>query len=121
MKAVIYARQSAGDEEESASVETQVEKCRAWANGQGLTVEVYSDKNTSGKTYPDLPDAVALSKADTVYQDWKKDFTARRAVYRKGLADAITTMQAGDVLVVYDFTRIMRPLTDSFLESYSWL
>ena len=118
MKTVVYARQSSGDEEDSASVEVQIQACTDYAKKQGMEVEVFSDTNTSGKTYPDLPDAVILSRSDSVYQTWHKSIGSRRNVYRKGLAGALNALEKADVFLFYDFTRVMRPLTDSFLESF---
>ena len=118
MRAVIYARQSSGDEEDSASIEVQINTCKDYAKKQGWEVEVFSDSNTSGKTYPDLPDAVVLSQSDVVYQRWYTEIGSRRNVYRKGLAGALNALAKADVLLFYDFTRLMRPLTDSFLESF---
>lgn len=118
MKFVVYARQSSGDEEESASVEQQIQVCKEYAENQGWNVVgEYFDKNTSGKTYPELPEAINLSKADSVYQEWLNVGGKRRS-YRSGLAEVFNQLNKIDGIIIYDFTRLMRPLTDSFLESY---
>ena len=121
MKVIIYARQSGGDEEQSASVEQQLENCAALAAKEGFEViGSFFDCNISGKTYPDLEDAHTLSGIDSVYQAWKasvvrKDITAR---YRKGLAAVFQALSEADYVLVDDTTRLMRPLIGSFLESY---
>jgi DNA invertase Pin-like site-specific DNA recombinase len=118
MKAIVYARQSSGDEEESASIEQQISICRDYAINHGWNVTgEFSDKNTSGKTYPYLPDAINLANVDGVYQEWLQ-IGGKRKNYRNGLAEALKQIKNVDVIVVYDLTRLMRPLTDSYLESY---
>jgi hypothetical protein len=120
-KALIYARQSAGDEEESASIEAQIEACKSYAAKGYQVVGIYSDANISGKTYPDTEEARSLSAADVIYQNWIKDSsvsTKRRKQYRQGLAEVLKQLGNVDAIILYDFTRLMRPLTDSFLESY---
>lgn len=50
MKVIIYARQSGGDEEQSASVEQQLENCAALAAKEGFEViGSFFDCNISGK------------------------------------------------------------------------
>lgn len=118
MKIAIYARQSSGDEEESASVEQQIEICKEYAENQGFTiVNIFFDKNTSGKTYPNTAEAIALANVDSIYQKWLSD-GGKRKDYRKGLGEIFSMFNQIDGVVFYDFTRLMRPLTDSFLESY---
>jgi DNA invertase Pin-like site-specific DNA recombinase len=43
-KAIIYARQSSGDEKESASINRQIANCQKFAASQEIEIiEVYSD------------------------------------------------------------------------------
>lgn len=118
--ALVYARQSSGDEEESQSIEAQIEACKQYALSKGYEIKgTFFDANISGKTYPDTVEAKTLSKADITYQTWLASTSAtKRKNYRKGLAEALSMINEIDVFIVYDFTRLMRPLTDSFLESY---
>lgn len=71
VKAIIYARQSSGDEEQSASVDQQIANCKRLAEDNDLTVVgIYSDLNISGKTYPDTTEAIALAAVDIAYKTW---------------------------------------------------
>ena len=117
MKAVIYARQSSGDEEVSASVEMQLEKCRELAAKENLEiVGEFSDLNTSGRTYPTGAEAVAA--LDATYERWYKQQTKTKK-FRNGLGKALAKIQSDKcALVIYDITRLYRPVTGSFLESY---
>lgn len=121
MKCAIYARQSSGDEEQSASIEQQIQNCKYLANQRELEIIlIRCDNNVSGKTYPDLADALDLATKDIVYNTWKsevsrQDLTAR---YRPGLAELLSNLDAIDFFIIYDLTRLMRPLTGSFLENY---
>lgn len=118
-KCVIYARQSSTDEEESASVTLQIEQCKNFAENNGYTiVGTYSDKNTSGKTYPNFSDAIKLAQADGVYLNWLNSSDSGRKKYRDGLGKVFEQLTEIDYVIVLDFTRLMRPITDSFLESY---
>jgi|GEM_PF-2246142 len=120
VKAAIYARQSSGDEIESASVKEQIEICKAIAKKTGYEViAVEEDKNISGRTYPKTKSAVEFSKTDIVYQNYiKSSNDSRRKKYREGLGRIFDKLSQIDILIVYDETRLMRPLTNSFLESY---
>lgn len=116
--AAIYARQSSGEENESASVEQQITTCQDIAKKNGYEViAVESDRNISGRTYPDIESAIAFSQNDIVYQNYIANET-RRKKYRKGLGKIFEILSKIDILIVYDSTRLMRPLTDSYLESY---
>lgn len=117
MKAVLYARQSSGDEELSESVEMQFAKCRELATKEGLEViGEFSDLNTSGRTYP--RGAEAIAELDGAYQQWYAQQTKAKK-YRDGLGTALDTIAKEDAaLVIYDITRLFRPVTGSYLESY---
>lgn len=118
LKAVIYARQSSGDEVESASVEQQIEACKEIAEKNGYeVVAIEADRNISGRTYPLTDSAIEFSKMDIVYQKYMEN-EVKRKKYRQGLGNIFSMLNKIDVVIVYDSTRLMRPLTDSFLESY---
>ena len=120
-KAVIYARQSSGDEEKSASVDQQIENCRKLAEREGYEIiDVFSDLNISGKTYPDLPDAKVLAGLDSAYQEWKKglsrsDVSGR---FREGLANVIHLLPQVDFVLLDSNSRLMRPKRLTHVESY---
>lgn len=120
-KAVIYARQSSGDEEKSASIDQQIENCRKLAEREGYEIiDVFSDLNISGKTYPDLPDAKVLAGLDSAYQEWKKglsrsDVSGR---FREGLANVIHLLPQVDFVLLDSNSRLMRPKRLTHVESY---
>lgn len=118
-KALIYARQSSGDEEVSASVEQQILNCKRLAEENDITVVgVYSDLNISGKTYPDTTEAIALAAVDTAYKNWVDSTYLKATRFRKGLAGIVTSLKNVDYVILDDFTRLMRPLPNSYLESH---
>ena len=115
-KAVIYARQSAGSEEVSESVESQKRKCLELAQKEGLNVVgIYEDLNTSGKTYPSGSEDIA--SLDIAFQKWYKEQTTKK-MYRSGLGNVMKSLMDIDYILVYDVTRLYRPVTGSFLESH---
>ena len=115
-RCVLYGRQSSGDDERSESVDLQLARLKAMANERGWTIAgEYSDLDISGKTYPDTTDARALSQADGVFMEWSK---GRKDVYRRGLGELMVRLHEVDAILVWDITRLMRPLRGSYLESY---
>lgn len=119
-KCVIYARQSSGVEEDSASVEQQILNCQKLANDKGFEViGVFQDLNASGKTYPNTPEALQLAAKDKEYQSIVGNFGGKRAKkFRTGLANAIALFDKINYLLIDDKTRLYRPITGSFLDSY---
>lgn len=81
MDAIIYARFSPRrNEENCASIDTQVDKCRHYAGTHGYDVlDVYTDEAMSGAdgTRPGLKDALAAVKRHTVLLVYKFDRLAR--------------------------------------------
>ena len=72
-KAVIYARQSFGHEENSASIEEQLNNCRKWCEQHGIViVGEFSDKNTSSELYDDSIEGHAYAATDAEWQKWDK-------------------------------------------------
>ena len=70
-KAVIYARQSSGKEEESESIALQIEMCRELARKHNIDViGEFHDANTSGRLYPE--GAEDVMQLDIAYQKWCK-------------------------------------------------
>ena len=118
-KAVIYARQSSGDEDQSASVDQQILNCKRLAADQDLQIiDVFSDLNISGKTYPDTTEALALAAVDEAYKSWVNSTYLKTHKYRKGLAQVLGVLKSVDYVLLDDFTRLMRPLPASYLESH---
>ena len=116
MKVHLYGRQSSGDDEKSESVDLQLARLKALAASRGWDVAgEYSDLDISGKCYPDTTDAVALSRLDDAFNEWA---SGRRDIYRKGLGELFSRLDEADAILVWDITRLMRPLRGSHLESY---
>ena len=119
IKVIIYARQSSGDEDVSASVEQQVANCQQLANEHGYSViGTFKDLNISGKFYPDTPAAQNLCAVDYAVQSWVRSTNFMQIRYRQGLGKAFALLPEVDYILLDDFTRLMRPLTNSFLEGY---
>ncbi len=116
MNAVIYARQSSGSDDYSESVENQIANCLALAKKNGLTVVgCFSDLNTSGKTYPEGAENIAAN--DSAFQRWFDQQTSSRK-FRPGLGQVFQLLGTVDYVIVDEMTRLYRPVTRSFLESY---
>lgn len=122
-KAVVYARQSFTSGEESISIESQIERCKAWAEANGVEiVGVFKDVNTSSELYPDNEEGHAYCSLDTEWQKWNnKQLTRGRKKYKKGLAEAFSCIKENkiDYFICNEKTRIYRnPSTLSLLESF---
>ena len=114
--AIIYCRQSSGKDEERASIEFQEKNCREYASSHNIKViSVFSDANTPGRLYP--TGAEELAEMDMPLLNWQKNHTTEKR-YRKGLGDALKVMMNVDFLLIYDLTRLYRPVQDSYLQSY---
>jgi len=115
-KALIYARQSSGADDFSESVERQIENCKKLADKENLEiVGIFSDLNTSGKTYP--AGAETIAESDKAFQRWFNQQTGTKK-FRDGLGHVMEKLSEVDYLIVDDMTRLYRPVTRSFLESY---
>ena len=115
-QAVIYARQSSGDDDYSESVEVQIANCRNLAEREHLEItEVLFDLNISGKTYP--AGWEALANADGAFQRWLNGSRNPRRISRPGLGRVMELAERVDYIIVDDVTRLYRPLSRSFLES----
>lgn len=116
MRAVIYGRQSAGDNDISESVEIQIERCQEIARKENIeVVGIYRDLNISGKTYPE--GAEDIVKLDIAFQNWYKESSSIK-MFRRGLGEVIEKLKDIDYIIVYDITRLYRPVSGSHLESY---
>ena len=109
-KAVIYARQSFGHEENSASIEQQISNCRNWCEKNGIAVVgVFEDKNTSSELYDDSIEGHAYAATDAEWLKWDKEQrTKGRKKYKKHLAAAFELLPTVDFFVVNERTRLYR-------------
>lgn len=114
-KAVIYTRQSSGDDDYSESVEIQKKNCLALAKQRNIEIiGEYQDLNSSGKLYPTGFEELAAK--DVYYQNWLKDVSSRKTA-RNGLGEVFKLLPEVDYIIVDDYTRLARPLTGSFLDA----
>ncbi len=114
--AVIYARQSSGKEENSESIEAQLNNCRELCRSKKYKIRgEFFDSNTSGRTYPLC--AAELAKQDIRFNNWFKNQSSP-IKFREEFSKALQTLEDGDMLIVDDTTRIYRPVTGSHLENY---
>ena len=114
-RAVIYARQSSGSDDYSESVEVQISNCRQLAGQRNIEiVEVLSDLNISGKTYP--AGWEALATADRAFQSWASGNSSGR-LFRNGFGRVIRLLDQINCIIVDDITRLYRPLSRSYLEN----
>ena len=97
MKAVIYARYSAGPNQTEQSIEGQVRDCRAFAENKGMTIEeIYADSHISGKTdaRPEFQRLIADAKKKKFEAVivWKTDRFSRNkydaVIYKRELKKA---------------------------------
>lgn len=73
MSVYIYSRQSSGSNDQSISIDQQVENCKQLAKKEGWEVnKVFKDYNTSGRLY--WIGAEQLASIDITYQDWLRGF-----------------------------------------------
>jgi len=114
-RAIIYARQSSGADDYSESVEVQITNCRNLAAREHITVvEIFSDLNISGKTYPEGWNDLAFR--DQAFQRWLAQNSSRRST-RIGFGKVMMRLSQIDYIIVDDITRLYRPLSRSFLEA----
>ena len=115
-KAIIYARQSSGSETASESIDVQILNCKALAEKMDLEIlGIFHDYNVSGKTYPAGFETVV--QHDQAFLNW----VAKQSGYKKfreGLGRLLQKLPQADFLIVDEITRLYRPLSNSFLESF---
>ena len=111
-KGVIYARQSYGSEENSLSIEQQIERCKRWCFLNGVdVVGIFTDHNTSSELYPESEKGKAYCATDIGWQRWRKTrIFANRNQFRKGLAKAFSAIESQhvDYFIVDENTRFYR-------------
>lgn len=114
MKCFVIARQSVGDNEDSLSIDGQLDECRKFCKKENLTViDEFSDYNCSGRLYP--IGFEEISKMDLTYQRWVNETNKKK--FRVGLGQALRRLNEVDYIVCYDITRLHRSLNGSFLAS----
>ena len=85
VKAIIFARQSSGDDDVSASVAQQVKNCQQLAKECGYSVvEIFRDLNISGKFYPDTPGANTICNFDMAFRNWAASSPLMQIRFRQG-------------------------------------
>jgi DNA invertase Pin-like site-specific DNA recombinase len=115
-KVVIYARQSSGSDDQSESIDFQIQQCQEMASSSHLEViGIYADYNTSGRLYPTGAEGVAAM--DRALQKWQRERTFEKQ-FRPELGKALALLPTADYLMVYDSTRLCRPVRNSFLQQY---
>lgn len=115
-KAIIYCRQSSGKEEDSESIAFQEKACRDFAKVRGIEIiGCFSDANTPGRLYPTGADD--LAEMDNPLKEWLRRHTTEKR-YRSGLGEAIAALPGVDYLIIYDISRLYRPVQNSYLEAY---
>lgn len=129
MRAVIYARYSAGPRQTDQSIEGQVRDCRAYCEQHDLEViEIYADRHISGKTdeRPEFQRLIAESKKnkfDAVVV-WKTDRFARNkydsAIYKRELQkNGVKIFYAAEAIPEGPEGIILESLMEGLAEYYS--
>jgi len=114
-KAVIYARQSSGKEEESESIEMQKQHCMEMAQNYHLeVVGIFEDSNSSGRLYPE--GMSELERQDMAMKKWYKTHTTDKRC-RPGLGKVFSSLAGISYIIVDDLTRLARPVPGSFLQN----
>lgn len=111
--AVIYSRQSYGEENNSLSIEQQIARCVQWCKRNAVEIKgIFKDSNTSSELYPNSPKGIEACNADKGWNRWLKRerIFKNRKQFRKGLADAfsIIEQQHVDYFIVDEVTRFYR-------------
>ena len=115
-KAIIYCRQSSGKEEDSESIAFQENACREFARVHGIeVVGSFYDANTPGRLYPSGADE--LAEMDHALNGWLRQHTTEKR-YRNGLGEALASLSGASYLIIYDISRLYRPVQNSFLDAY---
>ena len=117
-KCFIYCRQSSGQEdaENSTSIQQQIQNCKEKASRLDIEVlEVFTDTNVSGKTYPQGPLFEEIAKADRSFNQWFKQQKSSKK-FREGLGKLLVRLDEVDFIIVDEITRLHRSLAKSFLE-----
>lgn len=116
MQAIIYARQSSGNEDQSLSIEQQISNCKELCKEKNLTIkDIFFDYNSSGRTYPSGSEDIATN--DITFNKWFSHQNSKKK-FRKGLGEVFSNLERGDIIVVDDLTRLYRSIGYSMLENH---
>lgn len=114
----LYARQSSGEAEErdSLSIGAQLDALRTYASNRGWVVALEAtDPNTSGRLYPDTAEARTQAATDLALSDY---LGGKPLAFRRGLGTILGQIGRIDCVLVYDETRLYRPLDMSYLQPF---
>lgn len=118
-----FARQSSGDESESASIADQLEANRKTAQSLGLHIDWEDwDANITGYSYPDTKFFRECYKLDLALQQYFSAHAAtnRQPVFREGLGFIFRNIKKGDILLLDTATRLVRATIIPTNESNIW-
>ncbi len=116
MKALIYARQSSGNDDVSESVEAQIQNCLKLAEKESIEITgIFRDLNSSGETYPEGAENIAA--IDPAYQEWLLSQSVKKN-FRCGLGALLARLDSVNIVIVNELTRLYRPINSSFLEGH---
>lgn len=117
-KCFIYCRQSSGqdDAENSISIKQQIQNCHDKAHKLNLdVVDVFTDANVSGKTYPKGQLFEDIARSDRSFNQWFKQQKSSKK-FREGLGKLFVRLTEVRYIIVDEITRLHRSLAKSFLE-----
>ena len=118
-----FARQSSGDEIDSASIGDQLAANRKNAEKLNLQISWEDwDANITGYSYPDTEYFRACYKLDLALQKYFSTHAAtnNKPVFRDGLGFIFNQMRRGDILLLDTATRLVRATTIPTNESNIW-
>ena len=118
-----FARQSSGDEVDSASISDQLAANRKNAEKLNLKISWEDwDANITGYSYPDTEYFRACYKLDLALQKYFATHAAtnNKPVFRDGLGFIFNQMRKGDILLLDTATRLVRATTIPTNESNIW-
>lgn len=118
-----FARQSSGDESDSASIADQLEANRKSAQTLGLHIDWEDwDANITGYSYPDTKFFRECYKLDLALQQYFSTHAAtnRQPVFREGLGFIFRNIKKGDILLLDTATRLVRATIIPTNESNIW-
>ncbi len=115
-KAIIYARQSKGNNDVSLSVSNQIQRCLEFAESRKIKIiaEPFKDLNTPGETYPAGAVFEAKAEHDDDFQQWFENASTNKK-FRAGLGEALKYVKDVDYIILDDITRLYRPYKSSNL------
>ena len=119
-KAVIYARQSSGNDDLSLSVEDQISRAIQYAEANNIyIIDIYRELNCPGELYPLTAEAKGFCITDRAWQNWRKSrsFTKNYRIELGKLFEKIETEKV-DYIIISERTRLYRSPNNSFLDGY---